>query len=114
MSDEQKQLLSDLAKERTGVKNHFFGKQHTEETKRKIREQNELTRSRIDCNAPNSRPVMVNGIVYKSSMDACRKLHIKRAIFSHRLRSKLDKYANYQYADKRPTTIETATTVERE
>lgn len=37
-SDEHKRKLSELAKQRTGEKNPFYGKKHTEETKRKIAE----------------------------------------------------------------------------
>lgn len=113
ISDEQKQLLSNFAKTRTGKKNSFFGRQHSEETKEKIRNRNKLARQEKDFRAPNSEPVMVDGIVYKSSSEACKELGIKRAIFSHRLRSKLEKYSNYQYANKRSTTIETATTVDK-
>lgn len=35
---EGKQKLSELAKQRTGKKNPFYGKKHTEETKQKLRE----------------------------------------------------------------------------
>lgn len=35
-SEETKKILSELAKQRTGEKNPFYGKHHTEETKRKI------------------------------------------------------------------------------
>lgn len=114
LSEEQKQLLSSLAKERTGEKNPFFGKHHTEETKEKIREKNKLAREREEYNSPNAKPVVVDGVLYKSSMDASKKLGIDRSLFSHRLRSKLEKYSNYEYADKCPTTIETTTTVEKE
>jgi group I intron endonuclease len=114
LSDEQKQLLSKLAKEKTGKKNPFFGKHHTEETKRKIREQNEMSRLKEGYIAPNSRPVIVDGVTYKSSSDASKKLGIERSLFGHRLRSSLEKYSNYKYVDKCPTTIETATNVERE
>ena len=35
---EGKQMLSELAKQRTGKKNYFYGKSHTEETKQILRE----------------------------------------------------------------------------
>jgi hypothetical protein len=38
MTDEQKQLMSELAKKRCGAKNPFYGKHHSEETKQKISE----------------------------------------------------------------------------
>lgn len=40
LSDEHKKLISDYAKERTGDKNSFYGKHHSEETIEKIRSKN--------------------------------------------------------------------------
>lgn len=108
LSDEQKKLLSFLAKERTGAKNHFFGKSHSEETKKRIRERNIATSQQPGYVNPNARPVIVDGVLYASSSEAYTKLGIERSLFGHRLRSKLEKYSNYQYADKCSTTIETA------
>ena len=51
---------SEYAKQRTGSKNSFYGKHHTEETKRKISLAN---KNRIPTNAYK---VKIDGIIYDS------------------------------------------------
>lgn len=48
LSDKQKRILSECAKQRTGAKNHFFGKIHKDSTKELISEANGLPVLMID------------------------------------------------------------------
>lgn len=101
LSDEQKKVLSDHAKTRIGIKNPFFGKKHTEETKRTIAEA-------IRANGllpTNSRKVSVDGKVYISLTEAARCLSISPGLMVYRLKRG---QPGYKYIDESPETIESA------
>ena len=78
---------SEYAKQRTGSKNGFYGKQHTEETKRKISLAN---KNRIPTNAYK---VKIDGIIYDSLTEASRQLKINLSTVLYRIRSK--NFKNY-------------------
>lgn len=100
MSDVQKKLLSEVAAKRTGEKNGFFGRRHSDETKQKIREKNQ-------GNVPlNARPIVIDGVTFTSAQEASRKLGINYTTIRHRVKSPNPKYMGYYFVDKCPTTSE--------
>lgn len=92
--------LSRAAKARTGVKNTFFGKQHSPETKQLL---SDKLKGQLP---PNLRPVEVEGVRYESLTDAARKLGIGATLMLYRLKSTKDKYKTYRYLTPGPTTTE--------
>lgn len=73
-------------------KNPFYGKSHTEKTKRILREQ------RIGKpNIHSSKRCSINGEVYQSASQASKTLNIKPATLIHRLKSKNEKFKNWYY-----------------
>lgn len=89
-SEETKRKLSEVAKQRLGVKNPFFGKHHSEETRRKLSEQ------RVGSKPANSRKVEVNGLIYDSVTGASRALNVSPALVIYRLKRPA-KYPGYSY-----------------
>lgn len=101
-TSDYRQKCSARAKLRTGEKNTFFGKHHTDDTKAILREK---------CKGilpPTLRPVVIDGNRYLYLTDASRKLGISPALLVYRLQSAKEKYSSYQYLTKSPTTIENA------
>lgn len=97
---EHRSKISELAKQRIGEKNHFFGKQHSDETKRLLSERNK------GLLPPNLRKVEIDNVAYDSVTEAARRIGVSPALIIYRLRSKLDKYQGYRYLTECPTTIE--------
>lgn len=93
LSAEARKKLSNMAKERTGEKNSFFGKKHSDEAKDRMREV-ALNRTYLPG---NSRKVSIFGIEYPSLTEASRRLGIAPALMVHRLQSKNEKYKEYVY-----------------
>ena len=85
--------LSDIAKLRTGENNSFYGKTHTDETK-KI-----LSQARLGKSPSNMRSVVVNGIVYKNRSHAFAETGIKETTIWHRCNSKNKKYIDTYFVD---------------
>jgi len=80
-------------RDRTGENNPFYGKTHSTETKRKLSE------SRMGKKPFNTRKVKIDDIIYESLSDASKKLGIGSSLIIHRIKSKNDKYGEYDYAD---------------
>lgn len=83
--------ISARASERTGTKNPFFGKKHSEATREKISETN---RGKIPVNIKR---VSINGVEYSSQTEASLKLGIPAPTILHRILSKNPKFAGYRY-----------------
>lgn len=81
-ASEIKKRLSECAKKKTGSKNPFYGKSHTEETKEKLRKA-KLGKKNISC----SKKVIFNGIVYESVADCGKKLNIPYGTVAYRARN---------------------------
>jgi group I intron endonuclease len=89
---EMKEKMSDHGKTRTGEKNPFYGKKHTEETKEKIKEK------RIGKYfGEQNIPFMIDNIEYPSLGTASKELGINIATIRWRLNSNNKKFDNYQY-----------------
>lgn len=88
-----KEKLSEDAKQRTGEKNPFYGKAHSEETKEKLRQIN------LGKKPTNSRPVELDGVYYESVTEASRQLGVVPATIINRIKSK--NYPNCFYVDEK-------------
>jgi group I intron endonuclease len=81
-------------RDRTGKKNPFFGKTHSEETREKMR-QLSINRGN-SCNVQKKK-IEIDGIVYDSLGDASRALNVVVGTIYHRLNSPNQKFKGYIY-----------------
>ena len=94
MSEETKRKLSESKRgKRLGEENHFYGKKHSPESLKKMREWD-----RSKSNMTFVKPVQVDGVVYKSRADACRALNIPAALMTYRLKHPA-RYPTYKSLD---------------
>lgn len=91
MSGEQRQKLSEIASQRFGSKNPFYGKSHTEEFKAWISERN---KGQLP---PNQRAVSIDGVVYRSVNEAARQLGVVPATIIFRIKSNNPRFDSYFY-----------------
>lgn len=90
------------AKQRTGEKNPFYGKAHSEEFKQKTSERvkqynKDLKNSGISL--PTEKPLYAFGVLYNSCTDAAKALSVSAATITHRVNSKNWDYRSIYYAD---------------
>ncbi|HCJ5818904.1 TPA: GIY-YIG nuclease family protein [Escherichia coli] len=97
-SDEHRKKISLHASGRVGEKNSFFGKTHSDETRKRIAEK------KLGSKPPNIRPVIIDDVVYESITDAGRKLGKSPSVVLWRIKSENPKYTAWQWLDKCPTT----------
>ncbi|ASU03483.1 putative GIY-YIG family homing endonuclease [Erwinia phage vB_EamM_RisingSun] len=91
LTDEQRALLSILASNRTGESNPFYGKTHSDETRKKIAEAKK-------GNLPvNSKQVSINGVVYKSMSEGARDVGVNPTVALWRIKSVNPKYADWKW-----------------
>jgi len=83
------EIISNNAKERIGDKNPFFGRNHTEESKNKIREK------RLGKKPTNRIKLSVNDKVYHSYQDASNELGLPVVTIRWRCLSNNPKFSNY-------------------
>ena len=81
---EMKEKISLRASKKIGEKNPFFGKHHSEETKRKIAEKN-----RGKKNETQAKKVLYNGVIYESAADCGRKIGISNVTVSYRAKNNI-------------------------
>jgi len=79
-------------RDKSGDKNPFFGKQHTEETKRKLSEFRKGT-----YNGEQNIPIIIDDIEYRSAGEASKLLNIPMVTIRWRVKSKNKKFDNYRY-----------------
>jgi len=84
--------LSRVASERIGSKNPFFGKKHTEASKKLISSKNKGRRFINNC-----KPFEIDNVKYLTLSDASISLNIHITTIRYRLISKNVKFSNYQY-----------------
>lgn len=81
-------------RDKSGVNNPFFGKQHSEETKMKLSEKR-LGKYEGEQNIP----IIIDDVEYRSAGEASKKLNIPMVTIRWRVRSKNKKFDNYKYKD---------------
>jgi group I intron endonuclease len=91
-AEEIKKKMSEHAKTRTGEKNPFYGKQHTEETK-------EILRKKCVGKYYGNQniPFYIDDKKYSSLGEASKDLGIHITTIRHRLKSKNKRFDNYRY-----------------
>jgi group I intron endonuclease len=81
-------------RDKSGNKNPFFGKQHTEETKQKLSEKRKGT-----YNGEQNIPIIIDNVEYRSAGEASKILDIPMVTIRWRVKSKNKKFDNYKYKD---------------
>ena len=79
-------------RDKNGINNPFYGKQHTEESKNKIRKK----RTGV-YNGDQNIPIIIDGVEYRSSGEASKILNIPMVTIRWRVKSKNKKFENYKY-----------------
>lgn len=79
---------------RTGDKNPFYGKRHTNKTKKKLAD---LRQGKY--NGTQNFPIIIDGVEYRSAGEASKTLGIPMATIRWRVKSKNKKFENYQYSN---------------
>jgi group I intron endonuclease len=77
-------------RDKSGVNNPFFGKKHSEETKKKLSEK------RKGKKPTNMTQVVIDNIIYESLAESSRQTGIPSPTILWRIKSKNKKYENYQ------------------
>jgi hypothetical protein len=90
-----KEKISKYASKRTGEKNTFFGKHHTEETKRKLAE---INRGRV--NESTRKKVLYQGIVYATANECAKALNLKYNTVCYRARNKIYGFSYIEEKEK--------------
>jgi group I intron endonuclease len=91
ISSGAKRCTKHLEYERSGEKNSFFGKNHSEETKKN------LSDKRRGKKPTNMRSVIIDDITYESLAEASRQKGIPCPTILWRINSKNKKYEDYNY-----------------
>jgi group I intron endonuclease len=92
ISQNAKRCMEHIEYERNGIDNPFFGKQHSEETKKKISEKR-LGKYSGEQNIP----IVIDDVEYRSAAEASKLLNIPMTTIRWRVLSKNPKYENYYY-----------------
>lgn len=90
-ADEISKKLSNFAKTRTGNKNTFFGKSHTQEFK------DRRSVEMIGNKPSNSTQIKIDSVIYQSLTEASRTLNIPVPTIHYRINSKNVKFETYKY-----------------
>jgi group I intron endonuclease len=81
-------------RDKSGVNNPFFGKQHAEETKKRLSEKRKGT-----YNGEQNLPIIIDNVEYRSAGEASKILNIPMVTIRWRVKSKNKKFNNYKYKD---------------
>lgn len=85
--------LSEHAKARIGPQNPFYGKQHSDVTRERLRKAHQGRKK----NPSNKKIVVLNGIAYRSQSTLAKALGVADATITHRI--KCGRYPDYRYLD---------------
>jgi hypothetical protein len=92
--------LSKYASQRTGAKNPFYGKSHTEALKQKSRER------MLGKKPSNTKTVSINGVQYQGLTEASKATGIKVPTLCHRIHSRNPKFKDFVYVEQAEQTPE--------
>jgi len=81
-------------RDKSGVNNPFFGKQHSDETKKRLSEERKGT-----YNGEQNLPIIIDNVEYRSAGEASKILNIPMVTIRWRVKSKNKKFDNYKYKD---------------
>jgi len=81
-------------RDKSGKNNPFFGKQHSDETKKKLSESRKGT-----YHGEQNIPIIIDGVEYRSAGEASKILNIPMVTIRWRVLSKNKKFDNYKYKD---------------
>ncbi len=81
-------------RDKSGVNNPFFGKQHAEETKKRLSEKRKGT-----YNGEQNLSIIIDNVEYRSAGEASKILNIPMVTIRWRVKSKNKKFNNYKYKD---------------
>lgn len=79
---------------KSGENNPFFGKQHSDETKKKLSEARKGT-----YHGEQNIPIIIDGVEYRSAGEASKVLNTPMVTIRWRVLSKNKKFDNYKYKD---------------
>ena len=79
-------------RDKSGVNNPFFGRQHSEETKNKLSE-----KKKGRYNGEQNIPIMIDDVEFRSAGEASKILNIPMVTIRWRVISKNKKFDNYRY-----------------
>lgn len=88
-TDDSKQKISEHAKTRTGERNSFFGKTHSDEFKLALGDRKRGTKP------TNTNVISIDGVEYLSQADAAKALGVSIGTISFRLKSNNPKFSGY-------------------
>ena len=92
-ADEISKILSEHAKSRTGEKNSFYGRSHSDETKNKMSK----IRKEQGYKGSQNKPISINGKEYTSLGEASKDLEIPITTIRWRCKSENPKYEDWVY-----------------
>lgn len=81
-------------RDKSGVNNPFFGRQHSEETKNKLSE-----KRKGRYNGKQNISIMIDDVEFRSAGEASKVLNIPMVTIRWRVRSKNKKFNNYKYKE---------------
>jgi len=90
---EIKSMLSEQASKKIGASNAFYGKHHTEGTKKKISQANKGRKP------VNTKKVKIGNVIYEGLVEASKAIGVKPTTIWHRIHSKNLAYKDYSYID---------------
>lgn len=93
-SEETKLLLSEIASQRLGEKNPFYGKQHSNDTKKRIAE------AKMGLKPVNTNRIEIDGVTYLSQADAAKALGVSGGTITFRLKSNNKRFSNYRVIEE--------------
>lgn len=90
-SDKHREIMSKNASLRIGELNPFYGKSHSEETRRRL---SEVSKGRLP---PNLKKVSIEGKVYESMTEAGRQIGIGTPLVLFRIKSKNPRFSEWKW-----------------
>lgn len=91
---ETRKRISEVASQRTGDKNSFFGCKHSDDTKKRI------ALKRIGLKPSNTNRIEIDNVLYESQADAAKALGVSVGTITFRIKSKNPKFSNYRVISK--------------